>query len=162
MAKKTKKKKQAEIKLRRATVDDAEHIQNLIMHYAKKKEMLPRSINEIYENIRDFYVIENNGKILACGALHICWKDLAEVKSLAVAPRHTHKGYGAAIVRRLLKDSAELGVYRLFALTTHPEFFEKQGFCGIEMDELPKKVWADCINCVQFPNCNEKALVIDL
>jgi amino-acid N-acetyltransferase len=160
--KKTKKNKAPQTILRPATVNDAKQIQAIVLHYSNKKEMLPRSLNEIYENIRDFTVVEKKGKLLACGALHVCWSDLAEVKSLATAPRNTHKGYGARIVRNFLKQAPALGVSRLFVLTFQPDFFEKLGFQRVEMDELPKKVWTECIKCVHFPNCDEKALVIDL
>ena len=162
MTKKQKKSKAPCPSIRPATVRDAEQIQMLIKHYADKKEMLPRSLNEIYENIRDFAVIEKKGKILACCALHICWKDLAEIKSLAVAPRHTRKGYGYALVRYLLAQAPKLGIPRVFVLTFQPGFFELFGFRRVEMTELPKKVWAECIKCVHFPNCDEKALIIDL
>ncbi len=148
--------------LRHATVDDAEQIQKLIMNYARKNEMLPRSLNAIYEQIREFMVVEKKGVVLACVSLHVCWNDLAEIRSLAVAPRHKNKGYGSKLVRQALKEAGELGLPKVFTLTYKPEFFEKLDFERIAMSELPNKVWADCIKCVHFPNCNEVALITEL
>jgi amino-acid N-acetyltransferase len=147
---------------RRATVKDAAQIQTLVMQYAKKDELLPRSLNEIYENIRDFVVIEKKGKLIACGALHVCWEDLSEVKSLVVSARNKRKGYGGLIVRRLLEDAAVLGVPKVFALTYQVEFFKAMGFKQVSMNSLPKKIWVDCVKCVKFNNCNEVAVIIEL
>ena len=148
--------------VRHATVKDAAQIQNIVNYYAKKDLILARSLNEIYENIRDFAVIEKKGKIIACGALHICWDDLAEIKSLAVTPRNKRKGCGGKIVQYLFHDAEALGIPRVFALTYQVEFFSSLGFRRIEMESLPKKIWADCIKCVRFANCNEVAMTIDL
>jgi len=156
------KKKSKNGEVRRATVRDAAQIQALILQYAKKDEILPRSLNEIYENIRDFVVIENKGKIIACGALHICWDDLAEIKSLAVSPRNRRKGYGGKIVALFLEEARELGVSKVFALTYQVDFFKAMRFRRVEMDSLPKKIWVDCIKCVRFNNCNEVAMMLEL
>ncbi len=150
------------IKLRRAAVKDAPEIQSLILYYAKKDQILARSLNEIYENIRDFVVIESKKKVVGCGALHICWNDLAEVKSLAVSPRNRRKGYGAKIVKKLLDDAGVLGIPKVFALTYQVDFFHAMGFKDVEMEKLPKKIWVDCVKCVRFSNCNEKAVLIEL
>ncbi len=167
--KKAKKKAQIEkaakkddTLLRHAAVEDAQQIQDLILYYARKDMILPRSLNEIYENVRDFVVIEKKGRIIACGALHVCWEDLSEVKSLAVAPRSKRKGYGGRIVKYLLKESAELGVKKVFTLTYQVDFFKAMGFRVVSMETLPKKIWAECIKCVRFSSCNETALIINL
>lgn len=149
-------------KLRKARIDDAVAIQNLIKYYAKKEEMLPRSINEIYENLRDFSVLEKDGAVVACGGLHVCWNDLAEIKSLAVAPELQGKGFGSKLCKQFLKEARELGIPRVFTLTFRPGFFEKLGFTKVEMNDLPKKVWIECVKCVHFPDCGEEALVFDL
>jgi len=163
--KKTRTEKTAkkdDILLRHATVKDAQQIQDLIMHYAKKDMILPRSLNELYENVRDFVVLEKKGTIIACGALHVCWEDLSEVKSLAVSPRYKRKGYGSRIVKYLLKESETLGVRKVFTLTYQVEFFKAMGFRIVSMETLPKKIWAECIKCVRFSSCNETALIINL
>ena len=145
-----------------ATVSDAEQIQALIMTYAKKNELLARSLNEIYENIRDFVVIEKKGRIIACGALHICWDDLSEIKSLAVSARNRRKGFGKKIVLSLFEQARTLGVAKVFALTYQVEFFKAMGFRKVDMNSLPKKIWVDCIKCLRFNCCNEIAMIIEL
>jgi len=148
--------------IRKATIDDIKDMQELINFYAKQDRMLPRSLNELYENIRDFFVYEEAGKILGCCALHIAWENLAEVKSLAVSEASQKKGIGAMLVKQALEDAKKLKVKRVFALTYVPEFFEKLGFKRIEHAELPHKIWSECIKCVKFPDCAENALALDI
>ncbi|MFC1621017.1 N-acetyltransferase [Candidatus Omnitrophota bacterium] len=148
--------------IRKAVIDDVKEIQGLINFYAKKDKMLPRSINELYENLRDFFVYEKNEKIAGCVALHISWEDLAEIKSLAVAESEQKQKIGAALVDAGLEDAKKLKVKRVFALTYVPKFFEKFGFKKVEHSELPHKIWSECIRCVKFPDCQETALVKDI
>jgi amino-acid N-acetyltransferase len=148
--------------IRKATIEDIKDMQELINFYAKQDRMLPRSLNELYENIRDFFVYEEAGKILGCCALHIAWEDLAEVKSLAVGEASQKKGIGAMLVKQALEDAKKLKVKRVFALTYVAEFFEKLGFKRIEHAELPHKIWSECIKCVKFPDCAENALALDI
>ena len=124
--------------------------------------MLGRSLANIYDSLRDFYVYEEEGKILGIGALAICWEDLAEVRSLAVVAGQQGKGIGRKIVESCLNEAIELGIMRVFALTYQPDFFKTLGFLDIEKSELPQKVWGVCINCVKFPDCDEFALAINL
>jgi len=148
---------------RKARVEDVLSIQKLINDYAKADKMLPRSLNEIYENIRDYTIIEVGGKIIACTALHVLWEDLAEIKSLAVDELETKQGYGSSLVQLCLKEAQELGVKKVFALTYIPEFFVKRfGFKEVEKDKLPRKVWSECIRCVKFPDCKEVPVVIEI
>lgn len=148
--------------IRRARIPDARAIHQLLLDYAKDGQLLGRSLADIYENIRDFYVYDEAGKILGVGALAISWEDLAEVRSLAVAPGQQGKGIGRKIVEICLEEAAELGLKKVFALTYQPDFFKKLGFCDIEKSELPQKIWGDCLKCVKFPDCDEFALSIDL
>ncbi len=148
--------------IRKATIDDIKDIQELINFYAKEDRMLPRSLNELYENIRDFFVYEEAGKILGCCALHIAWESLAEVKSLAVDESKQKKGIGIMLVKEALEDAKKLKVKKVFALTYVPIFFEKLGFKRIEHAELPHKIWSECIKCVKFPDCAENALALDI
>jgi amino-acid N-acetyltransferase len=145
--------------LRKAVVADVPKIQKLIKTHADKDEMLHRSLNDLFECLRDFLVVEQDGELLACGALHVTWDDLAELKSLAVAPDTQGRGFGRMIVERLLEEARELGLRRVFALTYKPEFFEKRGFQTIDRNMLPHKVWGECIKCHKFPNCNEVAMM---
>jgi amino-acid N-acetyltransferase len=147
-------------KLRKAKVQDAERIQFLINEYAKLGLMLPRSINSIYENIRDFWVYEEEGTVYGTCALSVFWDNLAEIRSLAVDPKQTGRGIGSALVKRSLQEALELGIKRVFTLTYQVRFFKKLGFKEIDKNTLPHKIWRDCINCVKFPNCDETAMEI--
>jgi amino-acid N-acetyltransferase len=149
-------------KVRKARIKDAERIQFLINEYAKLGLMLPRSIQSIYENIRDFWVYEEGGRVLGACALTIFWGDLAEIRSLAVDPEHTGRGIGTALVKEALREAQEFGIPRVFTLTYQVKFFEKLGFKVIDKERLPHKIWKDCINCVKFPNCDETAMEIVL
>ncbi|MCX8053638.1 MAG: N-acetyltransferase [Armatimonadetes bacterium] len=148
--------------IRKAKVPDVPEIHRLVNSFANKNAMLPRSLLAIYENVRDFYVVENQGRIIGCCALHVTWEDLAEIKSLAVDESAQGRGYGRALVEACLSEAREIGVPRVFALTYIPEFFEKAGFRRVDKSTLPHKVWSECINCPKFPNCEEVALVADL
>ncbi|MDA3902619.1 MAG: N-acetyltransferase [Desulfuromusa sp.] len=148
--------------IRHAHIQDARAIHKLLLEYAADGQLLGRSLADIYDSLRDFYVYEEDGEILGIGALAICWEDLAEVRSLAVVAGQQGKGIGRKIVESCLKEAVELGLKRVFALTYQPEFFKILGFSDIEKAELPQKVWGVCINCVKFPDCDEFALAINL
>jgi amino-acid N-acetyltransferase len=124
--------------------------------------MLPRSLNELYENIRNFFVYTEGKKIYGCCALNIDWEDLAEIKSLAVAKTRDGKGIGGKLLKCCIKDAKALKVKKVFALTYVPGFFEKFGFAVIDKKELPHKIWNECIKCVYFPNCKEIAMMREL
>jgi len=148
--------------IRKARLPDVPEIQKLINSFAEKNAMLPRALNAIYENIRDFYVLEGDSGIIGCCALHVLWSDLAEVKSLAVDESAQGKGYGQLLVTACLTEARELDVPRVFALTYVPGFFEHMGFARADKATLPQKIWSDCINCPKFPDCGEEAVVIQL
>ena len=148
--------------LRKARIPDAKIIHKLLLTYAQQGLMLSRSLAEIYEAIRDFYVLEENGEVVGVVSLHICWEDLAEVRSLAVLKGLTQKGVGRILVQACLEEARLLGLKRVFALTYQAGFFEKMGFHYIEKSELPQKIWGDCLKCPKFPDCDETAMSIDL
>lgn len=150
------------LRLRKAKIPDVPQIQNLINQFAAEGEMLPRSQSELYESLRDFFVIENKKEVVACGALHVTWKDLAEIKSLVVATPMQQQGLGKRILEACLVEAKKLGVKRIFALTYKPQFFIKQGFTKIDRALLPHKIWTECIKCVKFPDCNEVPVILDL
>ena len=145
--------------LRKATIHDIPYIQALINAFAKKDLMLPRSLNELYEGIRDFWIYEEKKRVIGCCALHVSWEYLAEIKSLAVRPERHRKGIGRELVQACLAEAKELGARKVFALTYRPEFFKKQGFKQVKHSDLPHKVWAECINCPKFPACEEISLL---
>ena len=148
--------------LRKAKLVDVHPIHKLINSFAKKDLMMPRSLNEIYENIRDFWVAEENNRLIGCCALHISWDDLAEVKSVAVARSKQKKGFGRILVSACLNEAKEMGARKVFVLTYKPEYFKKFGFKRVKHADLPHKIWAECINCCKFPNCQEIALLKSL
>ena len=150
------------LKIRAAKVQDVKQIQKIIEFYADNKEMLHRSLNSIYENIQEYVVVENKDQIIACGALHVSWEDLAEVKALAVSKNFARQGIGRKIVKTLEKNAMKLGIYSTFALSFKPEFFKKLGYEIISREVLPQKIWSECINCHLFPDCGEIPLIKDL
>jgi amino-acid N-acetyltransferase len=150
------------LNIRKAAVSDIKLIHKLVNEFAKKEEMLPRSLNELYEGVRDFFVCEQNGIITGICALRILWEDLAEVRSLAVKEEYRQRGIGSDLVKKCLKEARHLGLKRVFALTYHPEFFKKIGFEDIDKAKLPQKIWGDCIKCPKFPECDEHAVIIYL
>jgi len=145
--------------IRKAKIEDVKQIQELINSFAKNDLMLPRSLNELYENLRDFWVYQENRQIIGCVALHISWEDLAEIKSLAVKKNRQHKGMGGKLITICINEAKELGIKKIFALTFRPDFFKKFGFKRTKHANLPHKIWAECIKCHKFPNCQEVALV---
>ncbi len=98
-------------------------------------------------------------KLIGVCALHICWDNLAEIRSLAVAEGYQDRGVGRQLVNTALAEADSFGITRIFTLTYQPEFFRKLGFADVDKSELPHKVWSDCINCSKFPDCNEEALI---
>lgn len=148
--------------IRKARMSDVKTIQNLIAEYAKKGDMLPRSLSDIYENLRDYFVFqEDGGEVVGSAAIHIMWEDLAEVRSLAVRDGRMRRGIGTQLVEACISEAIVLGITRVFALTYKPEFFEKLGFRQVDKAELPHKIWTDCLKCAKFPDCDEVALVAD-
>ncbi|MEW6738697.1 MAG: N-acetyltransferase [Nitrospirota bacterium] len=150
------------MKIRKAKITDIKHIHKFVNEFAKKEEMLPRALNDLYEGIRDFFVYEDQGIIKGVCALHILWEDLAEIRSLAVKEEYRRAGIGKNLVKRCLKDAKELGIKRVFALTYQPEFFKNIGFSEIDKAKLPHKIWGDCLKCPKFPECDERAVIIYL
>jgi len=146
----------------KARISDATQMHELINYFADKGEMLARALSEIYENIRDYFVVRQGERVIACAALHVNWADLAEVKSVAVAEDTQGQGIGDQLIEACLKEARELGIPTVFCLTYKPAFFEKLGFTQVEKAELPHKVWSECYRCPKFPNCDEVALIYHL
>lgn len=144
---------------RKAKMSDVGNMAALINSYAEQGLMLHRTIPSLYQRIRDYTVVENEGTVIGVGGLHILWKDLAEICSVAIHPQHVNNGLGMALVDILLQESRELEIEKVFTLTYRPGFFEKCGFTKIEKESLPQKVWMECVNCPKFPNCDEIALI---
>ncbi len=141
---------------------DVKEMQRLVKLYSMRGEMLPRSLSDLYDNIRDFFVSVQKGKVVGICALHVCWEDLAEIRSLAVDEKVRRRGIGAKLVKACLEEAVILGACRIFALTYHPDFFGRLGFKEVDKSVLPHKIWTDCLKCVKFPDCDEIALVKEL
>lgn len=148
--------------IRKARINDAKDIQKMLAEHASKGLMLSRSLAEIYQAIRSFYVIEQEGEILGIVSLQIWWLDIAEVRSLVVSESLKGQGCGRQLVQLCLDEAKELGLKKVFALTYQEEFFARLGFSIIEKCELPQKIWGDCMKCPKFPDCDEIAMAIDV
>ena len=126
--------------------------------------MLPRSLSELYDNLRDFHVHmdEDSSRVNGVCAMHICWEGLAEIRSLVVGQECQGKMIGTQLVRACLSESKILGVNEVFVLTYQPDFFKRLGFEVVDKSILPQKIWADCLKCMKFPDCDEIALILKL
>ncbi|MBN2034396.1 MAG: N-acetyltransferase [Deltaproteobacteria bacterium] len=151
--------------IRKAIIGDVKHIHKLLNHYAALGLLLPRPLSELYDHLRDFNVLVEDGgteKILGACALGICWEDLAEIRSLAVSEDLRGNKYGRLLVEACLKEARSLGLRKVFALTYAEAFFLRMGFRVVEKSTLPHKVWGDCLKCPKFPECDETAMVLDI
>lgn len=154
-----------DVNIRKALIRDVKHIHGLLYSYASRGLLLARSLSELYDHVRDFYVVEKPGGeegIIGCCALGILWDDLAEIRSLAVSEDKQGLGHATFLVEACIKEAKGLGIKKVFALTYVEAFFQRMGFVGVEKSVLPHKVWADCLKCPNFPDCNENAVMLDL
>lgn len=147
--------------IRKATIKDVKAIHELLHEYGKKEELLARPLSELYDHVRDFwvYVDGNSEQLIGCCALQFCWEDLAEIRSLAVLPEHLGKNIGSELTKKVLQEAMTFNVKKVFTLTYKPDFFKQFDFVQIERADLPLKIWADCIICVKFPDCDEIAMM---
>jgi amino-acid N-acetyltransferase len=147
----------------KAKISDAEHIHELVNYFAEKGEMLPRALSDIYQGLRDYYVIrDDSGRVIACVALHVSWGDLAEIRSLAVDPDIQQKGLGSILVKACVEEAKILDIPAIFCLTYKQPFFEKMGFHLVDKNQLPRKVWSECFHCPKFPDCDEVSMILRL
>lgn len=148
--------------VRPAAIGDVPYIHHLLELYAAQGNLLPRTMNELYRHLRDFFVIEADGKVAACGALEIFTESLGEVRSLVVDEAFKGQGLGRLLVERLIEEARIIGLKRLMALTYVAPFFHKLGFKTVAKDTLPEKVWGICVKCYKFNNCDETAVLLEL
>lgn len=144
---------------RPASLDDVRQIYKLLKQYSDRGVLLPRPESDIYQSLREFLVIELDGKIVACAALQIFTHQLGEVRSLAVAPEFAGIGLGSVLVGQIESEAVRIGLTRLMALTYEVRFFDRLGYEVVDMKVLPEKVWGACINCHKFRNCDEIAVL---
>ena len=152
--------------IRNARMGDVKKIYSMLQHFAAKDLLLGRSLSSLFDQLRDFSVYvekekddPDQEKLVGVCALHICWDNLAEIRSLAVIDDYQDRGIGRQLVGKMLAEAESFGITKVFTLTYQPDFFKKMGFRHIDKSELPHKVWSDCIHCPKFPDCNEEALV---
>jgi amino-acid N-acetyltransferase len=151
--------------IRKAIIRDVHSIHRLLNDYAGRDLLLPRSLSELYDHLRDYFVLQDSAEpndVKGVCALGICWDDLAEIRSLAVTEDHQGRGAGSRLVETCLDEARSLGLNKIFVLTYVPDFFKKLGFNEMDKSGLPHKIWSDCLKCPKFPNCDETALMIDL
>ncbi len=150
--------------IRKVWISDVKEIYKLLSIFSDRGEILPRSLSEIYDNVRDYCVCchgEQKAIVGTC-AVHVSWEDLAEIRSLAVEDRFAKRGIGRKLVESCIAEARELGIHRVFVLTYKKEFFEKLGFHLVDKASLPHKIWADCLKCVKFPDCDETAMMREI
>jgi amino-acid N-acetyltransferase len=150
------------LKIEKAKISDVIQIHQLINHFANKGMLLPRSLSELYESIKDYFVAKKGGQVIGCAAMQVSWVDLAEIKAMAVTENSQLQKIGTQLVQACLQEVKEFGIPKVFCLTYKPGFFEKQGFSQIDRSELPHKIWGECYRCPKFPNCDEVALIYHL
>jgi len=152
--------------IRNARISDVKKIYTLLQYFSAKELLLGRSLSSLYDQLRDFKIYEwtddTPATVAGVCALHVCWEDLAEIRSLAVDDGFQKKGIGAALVKACLEEAEAFGISRVFTLTYQPDFFARLGFSKIDKGELPHKVWSDCIQCPKFPDCNEEAMIWEI
>ncbi len=145
--------------IRKATIKDVKIIQNTLEYYADRGLLLPRSLSDLYDNLRDFIVFQDKKTIWGVSGLHVCWEDLGEIRSLAVLPPHTKRGIGRQLVEKCEKEAIKLGLKKVFTLTYQESFFTSLGYQTIDKKLLPHKIWGDCLKCAKFPDCDEIAMI---
>lgn len=155
----------ADILVRKAKLSDVGAIHKLINQYAERQLMLPKTHLQLYENLRDYSVAVKDadaGALVACGALHIYWQNLAEIRAVAVVSDIVAKGVGTILVEGLIHEAKDLGLEQVFVFTYVPGFFSRFGFIQVEHRSMPLKVYNECFHCPKFNTCDEVAMVLHL
>ena len=148
------------IEYTRAKLSDIPAMQELVAREVEEGVILRRSDDEVATNIRSYHLAKEDGTLAGYGALHIHSPRMAELRSLIVAPEFRGRGVGKGLVEAILREAEVLGVGEVLVLTYLPEFFRSLGFEEIAKEGIPEhKIWADCIKCIHFPNCNEVSLI---
>ncbi|OGP91007.1 MAG: GNAT family N-acetyltransferase [Deltaproteobacteria bacterium RBG_19FT_COMBO_43_11] len=151
--------------LRKARIDDVKTIHRVINLSAGKGEMLPRSLMDIYNSLRDFFVYYDEDKSTVAGvcAMNIIWENLAEIRSLYVDENYRNKGIGKELVEACISEAITLGLFKVFTLTYRRDLFAKLGFNEVDRATLPEKIWSDCFRCSKYPDyCDEIAMIMEL
>jgi amino-acid N-acetyltransferase len=135
----------AEPVIRRARTSDVRGIRALVAPLAERRVLVSKEAVTYFESLQEFRVAELDGRVVGCGALHVMWEDLAEIRTLAVAPQMLGTGLGGRLLEALVEDAREIGVERLFCLTFETDFFTRHGFSAIEGQAVPMDVYAELL-----------------
>jgi amino-acid N-acetyltransferase len=147
------------VQIRRARVDDVPRLYEIISYYAARGDMLPKTLDQLYNRVRSFNVASAGPDVIGCAALHILWADLAEVVSVAVHPDFQGRGVGRRLVEPLFEEARELAIPTIFTLTMQPTFFSRIGFREVPKLVFPHKIWQDCKFCFKQDRCDETAMI---
>jgi amino-acid N-acetyltransferase len=147
------------MEIRKARIGDVPGIVALVERFSSRGEVLPRTLADVYQSVREWVVAEQNGQVVGCGSLVILWEDLAEIRSLVVAPEMQGMGIGRGLVTALMAQAAELELPQVTTLTRQTKFFRGIGFRIVPRETLPRKIWKDCVHCMKFVGCDEVAMV---
>jgi amino-acid N-acetyltransferase len=149
--------------IRKALIKEVPEIWRMLHEFADK-DVLPRTMADLYSQVREYFVFrEDQGPIIGVAGLHVYWEDLGEIRSVAVLPDFQKTGIGSRLVKKCIEEAETIGLKKVFALTTRPEFFERLGFRIVPNDDLPKIIWSECKDCLKFPDkCNEIPMILDL
>lgn len=149
--------------IRKARLQEVPEIYRLLSQYAGQWNILARPLAELYTLVRDFFVYrEDTGPLLGLAALHVFWEDLGEIRSLLVVPSHQGQGIGSRLVKSCLQEARELGLRHVLVLTDRVAFFRRFGFEVFPREKLHPRIWADCVNCLKYPDCDEVPMMLDL
>ena len=148
--------------IRQATIHDVPRMQAIVNSHAELGKMLFKSYAELYENLRDFAVYEVDGEVVGVVGLAIIWADMTEIRSLAVDQQYLRRGIGRRLVEWCIDEARRLQIRKIMSLTYEKAFFEKFGFVIVPKENLPLKVWSDCIKCPKRDGCDEIAMVLEL
>ncbi len=151
-----------ELQIQTATLADMELVHALITPFADRNEMLHRPKSELYENVRDYFVVKDQGEVIASGSVHVVWNDLAEIKAVAVREEYQSQGWGKRMVAHCMEAARDMGIATVFVLTHKTGYYDQLGFQQIDVMHLPRKVWGECLRCPKFPTCDEIAMVYHL
>ena len=149
--------------IRKAKINEVPEIRRFLVEFSQDGGILPRTLADLYSQLRDYYVYrQSHGPIIGIASLHICWAGLGEIRSVAVAPTHRGQKIASRLVETCLHEARTIGLSEIFLLTLVPEFFQRFGFKVVSREDLLPIVWADCVNCVKFPDCDEIPMHLDL
>ena len=149
--------------IRKAQINEVPEIWRMLHEFADK-DVLPRTMADLYSQVREYFVYKkDHGPIIGIAGLHIFWQDLGEIRSVAVLPNFQKTGIGSSLVNSCIEEARVLGLKKVFALTTRPDFFERLGFRKVPNGDLPKIIWSECKDCFKYPDkCNEIPMLLEL